>query len=113
MMGGARLLLCFAALWLLPAPSASTCRGKTKNLPLIRPFQPRPLPLLQLSQARLQARGREHARVSAELAQARRELERYGGLPADEDAARAATQQKRAELGRLRARLQEQLDTMA
>ena len=61
----------------------------------------------------LQARGREHARIAAELAGVQKELEAYAGLPADPDAARAATAAKRAELERLRRQLQEHLEGLA
>lgn len=67
----------------------------------------------QLSQAALQARGREHAGLAAELAGVRRELERYAGLPADAEEARALTAAKRAELERLRRKLAEHLDSLA
>jgi hypothetical protein len=68
--------------------------------------------LLQIGHTALQARGRERGRVLAELQTAETELTRYRGLPADAAAARAATAEKRAELGRLRARLQEHLNAM-
>lgn len=66
----------------------------------------------QVKHAQLQAAGRRHAAAAAELAQAERQLARFGGLPADAAAAAAATQGKRAELARLRRRLQEHLDGM-
>lgn len=75
-----------------------------------------PLPLHlppQLSQVQLQARGREHARLTSELEAVQRELQAFVGLPADPDAARAATAAKRAELERLRRQLREHLDGLA
>lgn len=68
---------------------------------------------MQLSQVHLQARGREHARITAELEAVQKELQAFAGLPADPDEARAVTTAKRAELERLRRQLREHLDGLA
>lgn len=67
---------------------------------------------LQIGQASLQARGREHSRMLADLKQTEAELARFRGLPADDAAARAAAAEKRGELERLRRRLQEHVNAM-
>ncbi|PRW61268.1 HAUS augmin-like complex subunit 1 isoform X2 [Chlorella sorokiniana] len=67
----------------------------------------------ELSQVGLQARGREHARLTTEQEAVQKELQAFAGLPADPDAARAATAAKRAELERLRRQLREHLDGLA
>lgn len=100
------------------AAGVATCSPSSPPLGCLPSTSPNPPPrrlplLLQLSQVALQARGREHAGLAAELAGLRRELERYAGLPADADAARALTAAKRAELERLRRKLREHLDSLA
>lgn len=79
------------------------CRPVPPSAPLRHP---------QISQLRLQARGREYAAAAAQLAQVQRDLAQFAGLPADADAARAATAAKRQELERLRRQLQEHLSSM-
>ncbi len=67
---------------------------------------------LQIGQASLQARGREHSRMLADLKQTEAELARFRGLPTDDAAARATAAEKRGELERLRRRLQEHVNAM-
>lgn len=94
---------------LLNHPSTPPCPSSLNRLST----PPLPLGPLQLSQVQLQARGREHARLTSELEAVQSELQAFVGLPADPDAARAATATKRAELERLRRQLREHLDGLA
>ena len=87
-----------------PRPGSSCCSSAVPTPPALP---------MQLSQVHLQARGREHARITAEVEAVQKELQAFAGLPADPDAARAATTAKRAELERLRRQLREHLDGLA
>ncbi|KAL4434805.1 hypothetical protein ABPG77_005332 [Micractinium sp. CCAP 211/92] len=66
----------------------------------------------EIGQASLQARGRDHSRMLADLKQTEAELARFRGLPTDDAAARATAAEKRGELERLRRRLQEHVNAM-
>jgi hypothetical protein len=101
-----------------------TCKGPGLSQQIDRPAckprtayvaaqsEPLPFPCSQIMQVRLHALGKQHAATAAELAAVERQLEPYGGLPADVAEAEAAIQAKRGELARLRQRLQTNLEGM-